>query len=69
MPNSYLARASTGKPLGPFRSSSASRAKHLAGNAPFIVNRHTGVLQATGTALPIEQYIAQYEAHLAAGRA
>lgn len=33
----------------------------LAGNAPFIVNKYTGELIATGTALPIEDYINEYE--------
>ena len=31
----------------------------LAGNAPYIVNRHTGELRVTGTAQPIEYYIAE----------
>lgn len=33
----------------------------LAGNAPIIVNARTGVAQVTGTAHPIEHYIAEYE--------
>jgi hypothetical protein len=33
----------------------------LAGNAPFIVNMHTGELRSTGTAQPIAYYIDQYE--------
>ena len=33
----------------------------LVGNAPYIVNKHTGELIETGTANPIEQYIAEYE--------
>ena len=37
----------------------------LAGNAPFIVNRHTGEIRVTGTALPIERYIEEYERELA----
>jgi Immunity protein 35 len=41
----------------------------VAGNSPFIVNRHTGELHAIGTALPAEQYIAAYEARLATGNA
>jgi hypothetical protein len=36
----------------------------LAGNAPYIVNRHTGEVRVTGTALPIEDYIAEYEKSL-----
>lgn len=36
----------------------------LAGNAPLIVNRETGDLHVTGTAHPIEHYIAEYEASL-----
>jgi hypothetical protein len=36
----------------------------LAGNAPYIVNRHTGELVATGTAWPIEKYIEDYETRL-----
>ena len=38
----------------------------LAGNAPYIVNRKTGELIATGTALPIEDYISDYEKTLRA---
>ena len=37
----------------------------LAGNAPYIVNRFTGALVATGTAHPIEHYLSAYEASLA----
>lgn len=37
----------------------------LAGNAPYIVNRQTGDLRVTGTAHPIEHYIAEYERSLA----
>jgi hypothetical protein len=37
----------------------------LAGNAPFIVNRHTGEVRTTGTAAPIESYIEDYERELA----
>jgi hypothetical protein len=37
----------------------------LAGNAPYIVNRLDGALHVTGTARPIEEYIAQYEHDLA----
>jgi hypothetical protein len=33
----------------------------LAGNAPLIVERHSGRILPTGTALPVEQYIANYE--------
>ena len=33
----------------------------LVGNAPYIVNKYTGELIETGTADPIEQYIAEYE--------
>ena len=33
----------------------------LVGNAPYIVNRFTGELIETGTANPIEDYIAEYE--------
>ena len=36
----------------------------LVGNAPLIVNRETGQLHVTGTAQPIEHYIAEYEAKL-----
>jgi hypothetical protein len=39
----------------------------LAGNAPYIVNRHTGEVRVTGTAQPIEYYIAEYERRLANG--
>ena len=34
----------------------------LAGNAPYIVNRHTGELRVTGTAQPIAYYIDRYVA-------
>ncbi len=33
----------------------------LAGNAPYIVNRHDGSLHETGTAQPVEYYIEAYE--------
>ena len=33
----------------------------LVGNAPYIVNKYTGELIETGTANPIEVYIAEYE--------
>ena len=33
----------------------------LAGNAPHIVERETGRLIQTGTALPLDEYIANYE--------
>jgi hypothetical protein len=36
----------------------------LAGNAPFTVNRHTGEIVKTGTARPVHEYIAEYEARL-----
>jgi len=36
----------------------------LAGNAPYIVNRHTGEIAPSGTALPTEDYVASYEATL-----
>src|ERR1039457_5978302 len=36
----------------------------LVGNAPLIVNLHDRAVCATGTALPIENYIAVYEASL-----
>ncbi|NZA27721.1 hypothetical protein H0E84_15170 [Luteimonas sp. SJ-92] len=39
----------------------------LAGNAPLIVNRHSGRISVTGTAEPVEEYIARYEASLASG--
>lgn len=39
----------------------------LAGNAPYIVNRHTGEVRVMGTAQPIEYYIAEYERRLANG--
>ena len=34
----------------------------LVGNAPYIVNKYTGEIIETGTANPIEDYIAEYEA-------
>jgi hypothetical protein len=36
----------------------------LVGNAPFIVNKATGELVETGTALPIEDYIKEYESQI-----
>ena len=36
----------------------------LAGNAPYIVNRFTSEVRATGTARPVEHYISAYEASL-----
>jgi hypothetical protein len=36
----------------------------LAGNAPLIVDRLTGNVVVTGTAHPIEHYLAEYEASL-----
>lgn len=41
----------------------------VAGNAPFIVNRHSGHVEPTGTAKPVEHYIAEYEARFAQQRA
>ena len=41
----------------------------VAGNAPLIVNRNTGEVLPTGTARPVEQYIAEYEARHAEPRA
>ncbi|WP_315742067.1 YrhB domain-containing protein [Bradyrhizobium sp. SZCCHNR1075] len=37
----------------------------LAGNAPIIVNRNTNELRVTGTAMPLEHYLEQYERTLA----
>jgi hypothetical protein len=36
----------------------------LAGNAPIIVDRNTLELRLTGTARPLEEYLAKYEASL-----
>lgn len=36
----------------------------LVGNAPYIVNKYTGELIETGTANPVEDYIAEYEAQM-----
>jgi hypothetical protein len=36
----------------------------LCGNAPIIVDRNTGELRVTGTARPLEEYLAKYEASL-----
>jgi immunity protein 35 of polymorphic toxin system len=36
----------------------------LAGNAPIIVNRNTHELRLTGTARPLEEYLAAYESTL-----
>jgi len=40
----------------------------LSGNAPIIVCRHDGTLRHTGTALPVEKYIEEYEVELANGK-
>ena len=36
----------------------------MAGNAPYIVNKHSGEIEATATALPVEHYIRDYEERL-----
>ena len=36
----------------------------VAGNAPFIVNRLTGEVVVTGTAQPVDDYVAEYREHL-----
>lgn len=41
----------------------------VAGNAPLIVNRHTGEVALTGTAQSVEKYINEYEVSLAKLRA
>jgi hypothetical protein len=41
--------------------------ERLAGNAPLIVNRFTGAVVETGTAEPIETYVARYESSLDPG--
>ncbi len=38
--------------------------QQLAGNAPIIINRFTNDIRCTGTARPIEHYLAEYEATL-----
>lgn len=40
------------------------RMAQLVGNAPIIVNRFTNEIRLTGTARPIEHYLAEYEASL-----
>ena len=40
----------------------------LAGNAPLIVDRSAGELRVTGTARPIDDYLAAYEATLPPAR-
>jgi hypothetical protein len=40
----------------------------VAGNAPFIFDRDSGALVETGTALPVEHYIAEYESRRAQPR-
>ncbi len=37
----------------------------VGGNAPYIVNRHTGEVRVAGTAMPIEHYIDEYEREIA----
>ena len=39
----------------------------LVGNAPYIVNKYTGEVIETGTAYPIEDYIAEYEKRIGYG--
>lgn len=39
----------------------------LAGNAPYLVNKHTGEVRITGTALPLEDYLNAYEVELKNG--
>jgi hypothetical protein len=39
----------------------------IAGNAPHVVNRFDGSMHVTGTAAPIEHYIAEYEVQIADG--
>ena len=41
----------------------------VAGNAPLIIDRNTGEVVPTGTARPVEQYIAEYEERHAQPRA
>lgn len=36
----------------------------IAGNAPFIVNRHTGEVRSTGTSQPIDHYVELYQDEL-----
>ncbi len=36
----------------------------LGGNAPFIINKNNGKVIVTGTAKPVEEYIADYEKEL-----
>jgi len=43
---------------------SGSASSALAGNAPYIVNRFSGAVIATGTAYTIEHYVSAYEAEL-----
>ncbi|HPF72819.1 MAG: hypothetical protein H7A20_09510 [Rhodanobacteraceae bacterium] len=44
--------------------SARTPAAQLAGNAPLLVNRFTGDVVVTGTALPVQEYISRYEASL-----
>ena len=46
---------------------SAANGELLAGNAPYMVNGISGELIETGTAEPMEAYIARYEKRLASG--
>ena len=48
---------------------SGDEIRMLAGNAPLIINKLTGSVNLTGTALPIEHYLSQYESQLASGAA
>ena len=48
---------------------SGNELQMLAGNAPLIINKFTGSVTLTGTALPTEHYLSQYESQLASGPA
>ena len=48
---------------------SGDQIRMLAGNAPLIISKLTGSVTLTGTAMPIEHYLSQYEAGLASGAA
>jgi Immunity protein 35 len=37
-----------------------------AGNAPYLVNKHTGEIATTGTARPIGEYVREYESKIGA---
>ena len=59
-----VVKTSNQKPYGWVFFYSATGDEPVAGNAPIIVNRFTGAIHVTGTARPLEDYLAEYEESL-----